>query len=166
MVGPGTYNIWKNQKKSFEQLKEKLTQHFRPRPSEVVQRFRLNSRVRKEGESVREYVAELRHFAEFCNFGVTLETMIRDCLVCDIRDESIQRKLLSEKGLTYERAVTLAEEVETATHNLLEINPVSGGIKREPMNIVSEREPIQRTLGASGLTCHCSGVTLLLSAVL
>ena len=84
--------------------------------------------------------------------------MIRDRLVCGIRDESIQQKLLSEKGLTHERAVTLVEGVETATQNLLEINPVSGGIKREPMNIVSEREPIQWTLGASGVTCHCCGV--------
>ena len=68
VVAPGTYNILKNllapeKRTSFEQLKEKLTQHFSPQPSEVMQRFRFNSHVRKEGESAHEYVAELPSFA-------------------------------------------------------------------------------------------------------
>ncbi len=48
----------------FEQLVEVLTAHYSPKPNEVMQRFRFNSRARKEGESVAQYRAELRKLAE------------------------------------------------------------------------------------------------------
>ena len=51
--------------KTFEELVAVLTEHYSPQPSEVMQRFRFNSRSRKEGESVAAYVAELRRLAEF-----------------------------------------------------------------------------------------------------
>ena len=62
--------------KTFEQLAEVLKKHYNPPPSEVMQRFRFNTRSRKPGESVATYVAELRRLAEFCNFGETLDKMI------------------------------------------------------------------------------------------
>ena len=34
--------------------------HFKPKPSEIVERFKFHSCVRKPGESVATYVAELR----------------------------------------------------------------------------------------------------------
>lgn len=44
-------------------------------------------------------VAELRNLSKHCNFGATLEVMIRDRLVCEIMDDKIQRHLLSENEL-------------------------------------------------------------------
>ena len=58
-----------------------LIEHYSPQPSEVMQRFCFNSRSRKEGESVAAYVAQLRRLAEFCNFGTTLDKVLRDWLV-------------------------------------------------------------------------------------
>ena len=40
-----------------------------------------------------DFVAELRALAEFCNYGETLNDMLRDCIVCGVRDERIQRCL-------------------------------------------------------------------------
>ena len=51
---------------------------FQPKPSEIVQRFRFNTRFCKTGESVVQYVSELRAIAQHCNFGGILETMLRD----------------------------------------------------------------------------------------
>ena len=52
------------------------------------------------------FLSELRSIAEYCNFGDTLETMLRDRLVCGINDDRIQQKLLSEeKGLTLKSAI-------------------------------------------------------------
>ena len=66
-----------------------------------MQRFRFNSRTRKPGELVATYIAELRTLAEYCNFGDTLEKMLRDRLVTGIHDDGIQKKLLAEPKLTY-----------------------------------------------------------------
>ena len=53
---------------------EVLTKHFKPTPLEIVRRFRFNTRLRKPGESVAQYVSELRALTEYCNFGGTLVT--------------------------------------------------------------------------------------------
>jgi len=47
------------------------------------------------------YVADLRSFAEYCNFGGTIDLMLRDKLVCGTSNESTQHLLLAETALTY-----------------------------------------------------------------
>ena len=42
------------------------------------------------GKSISSYVAELCKLSEHCNFGETLEDMIRNHLVCGVKNESIQ----------------------------------------------------------------------------
>ena len=93
-----TYKILRNLfspakpgEKSYADLVDTLSKHFKPAPSEIVERFRFNSRVRKPGESIAAFIVELRALAEFCNFGDTLEAMLRDRIVCGINDDSIQR---------------------------------------------------------------------------
>ena len=77
VVGRSAYNLLRSliaparpAEKTFEELVEVLTAHYSPRPTEVMQRFRFNSRAKKEGESIADYVAALRKLAEFCNYGV------------------------------------------------------------------------------------------------
>ena len=94
-----------------------LTQHFAPKPSEIVQRYKFHTRFRRQGESVASeivqrykfytcfrrqgesvavFVAELRALAQTCNFGDTLKVMLRDRLVCGMDKDFIQRRLLAE----------------------------------------------------------------------
>ena len=129
VMGPAPYRLLRSllspikpTEKSFEELVAVLTAHYNPPPSEVMQRFRFNSRCRKTGESVAAYVAELRRLAEFCNYGPTLDKILRDRLVWGINEESIQKKLLQEKDLTLQKALTLAKGSETATKNVKEMN--------------------------------------------
>ena len=56
-------------------------------------------------------IPELRSLSEFCNFGGTLEVMIRDRLVCGINDGAIQKRLLAEPKLTYAKAVEIAQSI-------------------------------------------------------
>ena len=44
---------------TFEQIVEKVTAHYNPKPSVIIKRFEFNTRVQKEGESVAEFVAAL-----------------------------------------------------------------------------------------------------------
>ena len=128
----------------FATLSEAMQNHYAPAPSEIVQRFRFNSRFRQPGESVSTFVAELRAMAEFCNFGDTLKLMIRDRLVCGINDETTQRLLLAEKELTYDKALEIARSQEAAAQNLLtlcgmrsRVEPSSTqGPPMEPINAV------------------------------
>ncbi|CAN8032958.1 unnamed protein product, partial [Ixodes persulcatus] len=75
---------------SYEDIVSKLTAHLNPRPSVIVQRFQFGKRDQRPGESIADYIAELRRLAEHCDFGSTLDDMLRDRLVCGLPEESLQ----------------------------------------------------------------------------
>ena len=68
------------------------------------------------------FVPELRKLTEYCNYGNSLDNALRDRIVGEINHEATQKKLLSERELTYERAVEIAKGVETSDAHLREIS--------------------------------------------
>ena len=107
--------------KTYLELVTVMGAHFNPEPSEIVQRYKFHSRFRQHGESVATFVSELRALAEHCKFGSTLKDMLRDRLVCGINEDLIQRKLLSESKLTFDKALEMALGIETAMKNIQEL---------------------------------------------
>ena len=89
--------------RSFDELVKLVRDHHQPPPSESVQRYMFNiyTRVRKQEETIALYVAELRRLAEHCNYGDSLNEMLRDCLVCGVNDNRLQRRLLAEANLMF-----------------------------------------------------------------
>ena len=77
---------------SYNDLVKLVGDYYKPKPSVIVQRYKFNTRVRKQGESVAAYVAALRELTEHCSYGTTLQEMLRDRLVCGVNHEGIQRK--------------------------------------------------------------------------
>ena len=84
----------------FDVIVSTLTKHYSPPPSEVVQSYRFFTRVRQPGEMVSAFVAALWRLAKDCNFGDTMERILRDKIIFSINDEIIQKKLLDEPKLT------------------------------------------------------------------
>ncbi len=145
VIGSPTYRILRNLltpnkpgEKSYAELTDTLQQHYSPAPSEIVERFKFYSRSRRAGESVADFLAQMRSLAQYCNYGASLDTMLRDRLVCRINEDSIQKRLLAEPNLTYKKAVELARGLETADRNvqLLKNNHT---IKRDPVQTSSDR---------------------------
>ena len=102
ICGSATYKLIKNllapakpTDTSFKDIVKLLTEHYQPKPSRVVQRYLFNSCIRKQGESVTTYVAELKCLSEHCEFAATLNDMLCDRLVCGINDSCIQRRILA-----------------------------------------------------------------------
>ena len=120
-VGPATYRLIKtlaSPKKvtelAFEEIVKRTTAHFNPKPSPIVKRYEFNTRCQGEGESIATYVAELRKIAEHCEYKDVLSDMLRDRLVCGIRDRTTQRQLLRETALTFDKALQMALAAEAA----------------------------------------------------
>jgi hypothetical protein len=107
--------------KTFAQLAEIVKNHLQPKPSEIVQRYKFHSCFRTSDQSVSTYVAHLRHLSADCNFGDTLEPMLRDRLVCGVNNDRIQRRLLAERELTFERALTIAQGMEQAEQSAADL---------------------------------------------
>ena len=58
VIGPG-YVPTKLEAKTYKELCTALATHFKPTPSETVQRFKFHTRCRRQGESVAIYISEL-----------------------------------------------------------------------------------------------------------
>ena len=101
----------------YNDLVEAMKKHVSPTPSIIVQRFKFNSHSRHPGKTVSTYLSELDSIAESCNFGLSLDDMLQDRIVCGINNDQMQHHLLSESKLTLKWALELAQGLETATQN-------------------------------------------------
>ena len=123
-IGPKTYQLLRSlsspdlpSTKSYTQLKELLNKHLSPKPLEIAERFRFHKRNQREGESIQDYVVEIRKLSEHCNFGAVLLQSLRDRLVCGLSNTSIQKRLLQEDNLTFQSAYDKAIALEMASRD-------------------------------------------------
>ena len=102
----------KPSEKTFGAIVTLVRDHHNPPPSAIVQRFKFHSRSQKDGESIAEFVAELRRLSEHCRFDDTLDAMLRDRVVCGVRDVRVQRTLLAKPDLTFKVAFQNAKDLQ------------------------------------------------------
>ncbi len=100
--------------KTFDELVKLVKDYHEPKPSTIVQRYKFHTRIQGQDEPIARFVAALREIAEHCNFKDTLQDMFRDCIVCGIAREGVQRRLLAKTDLTYEKAFEIVQAAETA----------------------------------------------------
>ena len=98
----------KPDKKSFDEISTALCSHFEPKRSVIAERFHFHKRDQATGETISDFDAVLRKLAIHCQFGDTLQEMLRDRFVCGLRHDAIQRCLLSESDLTYKKALEIS----------------------------------------------------------
>jgi hypothetical protein len=120
-IGSETYSLLRNlvapakpADQSYDDLITHLKNHYEPAPQEISERYRFHCRNQSDGETVPNYIAELKRLASTCNFGQVLDDSLRDRLVCGVRSDAIQKRLLSEPKLTFQRAAQLATSLEAA----------------------------------------------------
>ena len=124
VIGPKVYGLLRNlcapdrpNSKTYVELCTVLKDHFNPKPLVIAERFHFNRRDQRAGESIAEYVAELRRMAATCDFGDQLESALRDRLVCGLGNASAQRRLLAEPDLSLDKALKITQGMEAAEKN-------------------------------------------------
>jgi hypothetical protein len=55
----------------------------------IAERFHFHRRFQATNKSVAQFMAQLRHLAENCDFKEYLDQALHDRLVCGIRNESV-----------------------------------------------------------------------------
>ena len=131
-IGPSTFRLLKSlaspkrlEELRFDELVDLAAKHYNPKPLPIVKRFEFNSRSQKEGETIAVYVAGLRKIAEHCEYGEVLNDMLRDRLVCGTSNKGIQRRLLLQPDLTFDKAMEMALAAEAADKDSLRL---TGGL--------------------------------------
>ena len=120
-IGTKAYAILRNllapaepKDSDFATIKGKLVGYYKPKPPVIGQRFIFHQRTQKPGESINQFVMELRRLARTCDFGGFLKEALRDRLVCGLSNISIQKELLREDDLSLQRAIDIATAAEMA----------------------------------------------------
>ena len=138
-IGHKTYAVLRSlmapatpQTKAFDVLEQALKKHYEPKPLIIAERYIFNQRNQFAGESVAEYVAELRRLASTCSFGEFLDDALRDRIVCGLRNESARRRLLAEAdgNTTLARVTQMAQSHEQAEKNAKALKGPDAAIKK------------------------------------
>ena len=78
--------------------------------------------MQESDELIDAYTTTFRTPAETCEFGSLKEDLIRDCLLCGIRDNSLRKELLQEQKLTWDKCV---ESCQTADATKLQMQAMT-----------------------------------------
>ena len=144
-------------------LANTMKDHLQPAPSIIRERYKFKECKQQVGEDVKRYVANLKRLSTFCEFGNNLENSIRDQFVWGLASESIKKKLLGEKDLTYHRAVEMALSMEAAGRDAAKMNATTTTPKADDINFVAFKKG-QTSKHASARDgdnrkCFCCGRT-------
>ncbi|XP_049273304.1 uncharacterized protein LOC125759089 [Rhipicephalus sanguineus] len=99
---------------SYDAVVQLLDKHFDPLANEIAASYAFFMPNQAEGEKVRDYITDLRRLAKECNFEKFLDRMLRNRIVCGIRDEQARRHMLSQRKLNLAEAEAFALAAETA----------------------------------------------------
>ena len=128
LVGAQTYRLLRDlfsptlpSTKDYATLCTKLKSHYSPEPLIIAERFRFHKRDQRADENIREFNVALRKLSEYCKFGANLDDSLRDRFVCGLKSEAIQKKLLTEHDLKYDRAVEIALSMESAYKDVVQL---------------------------------------------
>ncbi|XP_064402603.1 uncharacterized protein K02A2.6-like [Halichondria panicea] len=137
VCGPSTYGLVRDllapaapTEKTFEELVALVQEHQQPTPSPIVERYTFFTRVQHSGETINDYVAQLRKIAKHCQFGETLNDMLRDRIVCGCRDKKLQYKLLADPALTFDSALAVAKASELADRGTRNLSGQDASVNR------------------------------------
>ncbi len=147
---------------AYGDLISELSSYYKPIRNEIWERHTFIERKQNTGESICEFILALKKLSVHCKFGGTLKERLRDQFVSGIRDTPIQRKLLSEKTLTFTKACELALSMEMADKDTKSLN--SPHVKHVD-RVTSGRKPQRRkqrhekgSSDTSGKKCsRCNG---------
>ena len=77
----------------LDKILEKFEDYCILKRNVTFERHRFFTWVQKTGETVDQYVTDLRNRSKTCEFGELTDSLIKDRLVCGIPDNSLRERL-------------------------------------------------------------------------
>lgn len=103
-------------------VKPKLLSALKQASLSNVEKAKFYSRVQNRGESVSEFAFQLKRLASGCNFGNSLDIILRDRFVFNLENEYVKRHTIRSEKVSFDEAVAEALLHESASVS----NQISG----------------------------------------
>ena len=107
-----------DEKKNLAKILELWESYCLGKTNIIYERYRFNNRNQEAGESIDTYPSNLRCLSDTCNFGALKDEMIRDRIVCGVRDGSLRKKLLQVPELTLQKCIDMCRSAEATSTQL------------------------------------------------
>lgn len=140
LIGPEGYDIFTTfkfaadeDKDKLEKIVEQFNAHFGTKSNTTMVRFKFFTRCQEIGESIDEYVTALKLLSQRCEFEQLEDSLLRDRIVCGVKDTSVRDRLLRTDELTLEKAVKICQANEISNDGEKQIE----GIKTEALKSAS-----------------------------
>lgn len=114
---------------SWTTLQTTLRNHYTLVATTMVSRNEFYHRCQREGQTINEFVVNLREIATKCGF-INPEEMMKDHIILRMRDLNLQKKVLIKWGATFKDIVEEAQATESSNNLAADIHRTSG-VQRE-----------------------------------
>lgn len=157
--------------KNYDELKLLLLNYIHPKPNTITERYKFKERKQLSEETIVQFIRALKKMSEHCDFGLTLDNMLRDQLIWGLRDQHIKKRLLSEDGLTFKKCVELSLAMEAANNDVSQLEQRAESIKyqkqfkfkqksqqkRGSLEQVVSKKDGSNYVGKKQVVCYCCG---------
>ena len=103
---------------TFKDIEEALVSHYKPKKIIIYERYKFHNRNQGANESIADFVAAIKSLASTCEFGDTLQDMLRDRFVVGLHNRATQQALLTDSDLDFKKATNVASTREAAMREL------------------------------------------------
>ena len=133
-----------------------MKEHFEPKPIRAAERYYFRQRLQAPGESIADYVAELRRLSTHCQFDGFLEDELCNQLVCGLRNDNMRKRLFAAEKLTF-KVFELTQSYEAANKNAQQLKETATGSSAAVQRVTfgSQQSTTKHDLHA----CHRCGLT-------
>ena len=114
-------------KKNITKVIQLLEKYCLGETNIIYERYVFNNRSQNSDESIECYVTSLRVLADSCEYGLLKDELIRDRIVCGIRENQLRKRLLQECKLTLIRAIDICRAAESATFRVKSMGSIVAG---------------------------------------
>ncbi|XP_030031283.2 uncharacterized protein K02A2.6 [Manduca sexta] len=135
---------------TYEEVITKFYDYFVPRENLSVNAHMFFMRNQNEGESLDQYLTELRKLAIQCKFGEQQERLIKDKLITGIIDKTAKNRLLREPDLTLQKAIEICKAAELSAERLQKTeSSISGQVNKINNRSMPSQYPRSRSKSRS-----------------
>lgn len=124
LIGPEGFDVYETftyetetDKDDVNVLIKKYDEYFGVKHNITLARYNFFTRNQEIGESISQYVTALKLLCKNCEFKILEDELMRDRIVCGIKNAVVRDRLLRTEDLTLEKAIKICQVNEISNDN-------------------------------------------------
>ncbi|KAJ0172603.1 hypothetical protein K1T71_011742 [Dendrolimus kikuchii] len=152
LIGPEGFDVYQTftfkddtEKDNVDVIIKKFDEYFGTKVNITLLRYNFFMRNQEDNESIQSYVTALRLLSKNCEFSTLRDDLIKDRIVCGIRNTTVRDRLLRCEELDLDKAIKVCQAQEVSQESGKQL-----GANGECSNTVHVHGVERRVSGGAG----------------